>query len=71
MVEFNNTIKWKTLFYNKWFRKGILFIEHIFDYRSNVLYTYAQLQWLYDLSDTEYLNYITLTRCIPKEWRET
>jgi len=38
--------------------KGILFIEHIFDYQSNVLYTCAQLQWLYDLS--EYLNYITL-----------
>ena len=40
------------------------------DYRSNVLYTFAQLQWLYDLSDTEYLNYITLTRCIPNEWKK-
>ena len=29
-----------------------------------------QLQWLYDLSDTEYLNYVTVTRCIPTELRE-
>jgi len=28
------------------------------------------LQWLYDLFDTEYLNYITLTRCIPNAWTE-
>jgi len=43
----------KTLFYNKWLEKGILFIEHIFYYWSNVLYTFEPLQWLYDLSDTE------------------
>ena len=68
----NSTIQLngKTLFYNKWLEKGILFIEHIFAYRSNVLFTFEQLQWLYDLSDTEHLNYITLTRCLPNECKK-
>ena len=72
IIWLNSTIQSnrKTLFYNKWFEKDILFIEHIVDYRSNVLYTFEQLQWLYDLSDTAYLNHITLTRCIPNEWKE-
>ena len=53
IIWLNSTIQLngRSLFYNKWFEKGILFIEHIFYYRSNVLYTFAQLQWLYDLSD--------------------
>ena len=48
----------------------MVLIEHIFDYRSNVLYTFAQLQWHHDLSEKEYLNYITLTRCIPNQWKK-
>ena len=48
----------------------MVLIEHMFYYRSNVLYTFAQLQWHYDLSETEYLNYITLARCIPNEWKK-
>jgi len=55
----NSTIQLngKTVFTINGLKKGILFIEDIFGYRSNV---FAHLQWLYDLSDTEYLNYITL-----------
>ena len=55
---------------NKWFENGILLIEHIFDYRRNIIYTFEQLQWLYDLSDTEYFDYITLTHCKPNERKE-
>ena len=28
------------------------------------------MTFINDVSDTEYLNYITLTRCIPNEWKE-
>ena len=48
-------------------KKGVIFIEHIFDYRIKILYTFEQLQWLHDSFDTDYLNHITLTRCILNE----
>jgi len=60
MVEFNNTIKWENSFYNKWFEKGYSFHRGYFWLPKQRICAFAHLQWLYDLSDTEYLNYITL-----------
>jgi len=51
-------------------RKRYSFHRAYFWLPINVLYTFEQLQWLYELFDTEYLNYITLTRCIPNAWNE-
>ena len=35
--------------------KGIKYIEHIYDYRSNIFYIFNNLQNLYDLNTTDFL----------------
>ena len=37
----------KLFYYKHWFRKGILFLEHIFDFRHKTFYSFEQMKFLY------------------------
>ena len=57
------------LFFNEWYERGIKFVEHIFDFRSKMFYTFEHLKWLYNIPSGDYLKYYTLIHSIPPEWK--
>ena len=52
-----------------WLEKGIMFIEHIFDYRNKQFYKFEHLQNLYDIPRNDYLKYHRLISSIPPLWK--
>ena len=71
-IIWNNTnIKTKTkpfLLYN-WLEKGIVFIEHIYDYRNKRFYSFDEVQNLYNVPQTDFFSYHQIIACIPTEWK--
>ena len=67
----NSYIKNKhdTLFYNKWFDKGVTFIEHIYDYRVKTFLSFQDFQTFFDIESKDFLKYHKLINCIPLEWK--
>ena len=41
------------MFYN-WLEKGIVFIEHIYDYRNKQFYSFNEVQALYKVPQTDF-----------------
>ena len=58
----------KTFFYHrsKWYDRGIKFIDHIYDYRIQRFYNFAEFKDLYQISEHFYLKYNSLIHNIPK-----
>ena len=51
--------------------KGIIRLEHIFDFRSKVFYSFDQMQFLYTIPNSEFLKYAQLINCIPSEIKQS
>ena len=45
------------IYYEEWHEKVIKYIEHIYDYISNIFYNFNNLQNLYDLKTTDFLTF--------------
>ena len=45
------------IYYKEWNDKGIKYIEHIYDYRSNTFYDFNTLQNLYGINTNDFLKY--------------
>ena len=60
----------KLLFFNDWYEKGIVFLEHVYDYRSKTFLTFDNLKFIFDVKTTDYLKYFTLINSIPKLWKD-
>ena len=65
----NIRIDEKTVFYKNWFQSGIKYIKDIFDHEQQAYYTVKKLQDNYNLSNTDYLRYLSLVNSIPKDWK--
>ena len=57
------------IYYKEWHEKGIKYIEHIYDYRSNTFYNFDNLQNLYDLNTTDFLKYHQIIYNIIEGWK--
>ena len=62
--------KGKPLFYNQWLQLGIKSIAHLYDSRINTFYTFERLKQLYNIDNSEFLNYYTIIQSIPKRWKQ-
>ena len=60
-IKVNN----ESLYYKQWHEKGVLYLEHIFDFRINRFYTFDLIQYLYDIPPHDFLRYAQLTKSIP------
>ena len=60
----------KTYFYNKWYEKGIMYLEHLFDYRTKTFYDFNFFSGLYDINQTEYFKYFQIICSIPTEMKK-
>ena len=60
----------KTFYYKKWFEKGIKYIEHIFNIRQKVFYTFQHIKTLYSLENADFLKYYRLIQSIPNAWKQ-
>ena len=58
----------KYFFYTEWPEKGIKYIEHIYDYRSNRFYNFNILHNLYDINIDEFFKYHQIITNIPERW---
>lgn len=56
-------------FYNQWFRKGIINIEHIFDFDTKTMFTFDKLKTKFDLNAGDFLNYYKIKNSIKKYWK--
>ena len=45
------------IYYKEWHDKGIKYIEHIYDYRSNTFFYFNTLQNLYGINTNDFLKY--------------
>ena len=43
-----------SFFYRQWYEKGIKYLEHCFDYRSNEFYTFDQIKLIYNIDDRDF-----------------
>ena len=57
------------IYYKEWHEKGIKYIEHIYDYRSNTFYNFDNLQNLYNLNTTDFLKYHQIINNIIEGWK--
>lgn len=55
--------------FNKWFQSGIKYIRDIYDQNGHTFYSFGRLREVYNLSNTDFLKYISLISSIPKEWK--
>ena len=65
LIKCDNNI----IYYKEWHEKGIKYIEHIYDYRSNTFYIFNNLQNLYDLNATDFLKYHQIINDILEGWK--
>lgn len=71
-IIWNNTnikLSNKPFVFCEWMEKGVIFIEHIYDYRKKQFYSFNEIQNLYGIAQSNFLNYHQLIKCIPKEWK--
>jgi hypothetical protein len=54
----------KSRFYKSWYEKGIVYLEHLFDFRINQFYTFENFKTIYQIPDEVYLKYQILIRNI-------
>ena len=59
----------KTLLYKSWLDKGIKNIEHIFDSRLKIFFTFQHMKTTYNLNTSDFLKYHTLIQSIPQSWK--
>jgi len=59
----------KPFFLHDWADKGIVFIEHIYDYRNKQFFSFNEIHNLYNVPQTDFLIYYQLTTCIPYQWK--
>ena len=57
------------VFYKSWLQLGIKKIKDIYDSRHKIFYTFERLKQIYNISNSEFLNYFTITQSIPKTWK--
>ena len=55
----------QTFYYKQWHERGILYLEHIFDFRVRTFYTFNNIQYLYQIPNGDYLRYLQLIKSIP------
>ena len=65
-IKLNN----KTLYYKDWHERGVLYLEHIFDFRTNAFYSFENIQFLYQIPTADFLKYIQLLKSIPKNIKD-
>ena len=56
------------LYYKQWQKRGIKYIEHIYDYRIKHFYNFEGLQNLYDISDKDFLKYFHIVNNNHEDW---
>jgi len=61
-IKINN----ETLYYKNWHEKGILYLEHIFDFMLSKFYSFDNMQYLFQIPNCQYLKYLQLVNSIPK-----
>ena len=59
----------KPLFNKDWHNRGILYIEHLYDYRTKELYQFKDFLELYELPNQSFLFYTSLISSIPRTWK--
>jgi len=59
----------KPFMFCDWLNKGIVFIEHLYDYRKKQFYSFSEIQTLYNVPQTDFLSYHKLITCIPSRWK--
>jgi len=59
----------KPFIFHDWVDKGIVFIEHIYDYRNKQFFSLNEIYNLYNVPQTDFLIYYQLTTCIPYQWK--
>ena len=57
------------IYYKERHEKGIKYIEHIYDYRSNTFYDFNNLQNLYNLNTTDFFKYHQIINNIIDGWK--
>ena len=71
-LSWNNTYiksNIKPFFVHEWVDKGIVFIEHIYDYRNKQFFNFNKIYNLYNVPQTDFFIYYQLTTCIPYQWK--
>ena len=51
----------KTVFYKSWFQSGIKYVKDIFDHETKTYHSFKIMQNTFDLPNTDYLRYLSLT----------
>ena len=59
----------KTLFYENWLNNGIKYIKHIYNYEQNRFYSFINLVDMYNVPNTDFLNYMSLVTSISTAWK--
>ena len=60
----NIKIDGKTLFWKEWYEKGISYIEHLYDFRTQTFYKYSDFKYIYNVNSKDYLKYYKLVKII-------
>jgi len=68
LVAWSHAI-FKAFFLYDWLEKGIVFIEHTYDYRNKQFYSLHEVQNLSNVPQNDLLSYHQLIACIPTEWK--
>lgn len=55
--------------YLNWYEKGIKHLKDIYNDATNKIHSFDRLKGIYNLPDSDFLKYLTLTQSIPREWK--
>ena len=58
----------KTLFMKHWFDIGIRYIEQLYDFRNNKLFSFNEAKTIFGVNSAQFLNYFKLTKSIPRKY---
>ena len=59
------------VYYKEWHNKGVTFLEHLFDYRTNRFYTFEEFKQLYNISHQDFFKYFQLISHISKTYKQS
>lgn len=55
--------------YLYWLQNGIKYLKDIYHDTKNKIYPFERLNDIYNLPDSDFLKYLTLTQSIPSPWK--
>ena len=78
ILSYRNEIMWnkydikvggKTIFYANWYQNGIKFIRDTYNDTCKHIYLFLRLKEMYNLSESDFLKYLSLVNSIPSIWK--